>query len=324
MPARKHTFVDLFSGCGGMSAGFAQSGRYRVVAGVDNHANAVAAFGANFPRAEALQLDLADPAAHDALVERFGGTIDVVSSGCPCQGFSTRNPKRLTGRWKELNQLPERCADLVDRLGVHAMVMEEVPPAAKHALPAVQERLERAGFRVQARVLNASHYGVPQARRRLIVVATRDGWTFEWPEPCSPDAVVTARAALARAPRPPPGPPVTPYARQRIDDLRAEGRRLIGGNFALLPLDKPSPTIHTKTLPGAGPYTLEASDGTYRTMTVEQAARLQSFPDDFVFPGNDVERRKLVGNAVPPLLARAVAQGLRPPSASSSRGRARR
>ena len=82
------------------------------------------------------------------------------------------------------------------------------------------------------------------------------------------------------------------------------------GNYAVMNLDRPSPTIHTQTGSATGPFTIKRG-AQYYTMSEEEAARLQSFPASFRFEGSSTSVRRQIGNAVPPMLANAIAKGIR-------------
>ena len=239
-----------------MSCGMREAG-WVPVAGVDANRDAVQAYAANFPEAEALQRDLSDEAVRSELVDRFGGgRVDALVGGPPCQGFSRRNLLRKTlPRFEEMNRLPRTFAELAVALDVKVVVMEEVRDAAQEVLPVVTSVLEEAGFEVQSSVLDASRHGVPQKRMRMILVATKAPHAFRgWPEA---QPALSAGEALARLPLPEPGYKIERAVTLRhIETLKAT-RAHVRGNFGILKLGRPSPTIHTKTYPGAGPYVIE-------------------------------------------------------------------
>ena len=296
-----------------MSLGFENTGKWRTQYAVDFEETATKTYSCNFG-VDTLCDSIADSNVRKSLVERFGGHIDAIVGGPPCQAYSRRNSKRDTRAYDDMKQLPHTYIDIAIQLGVSVVVMEEVAQAAKHVLPAIVARLESEGFLVQHRVLNAVDYGVAQNRKRLILVATRNGWTFAWPTAHAKRTSI--REAFAEEPMPAWGAQVSDYCADRIRTVRDSNKRLIGGNYAIMDFDKPSPTVHTKTVPGAGPYAIER-DGLFHTLGVQEAARLQSFPTSFQFCANETKQRKLIGNAVPPKLAQAIASGLTPPSSGT-------
>lgn len=199
--------IDLFAGVGGMSLGFEQAG-FDIVAAVEHDAAHAAAHRFNFPRCHVLQSDVLTLTGDDVLkavragLDAHGRTaprrpqIDVVFGGPPCQGFS------VGGRMDAAdprNRLVERFVWLIERIQPRAFVLENVPamasrvlPGCKHPVPEwLRLRLGRKGYDVQdAKVLNASRFGVPQDRRRLLVVGVQRGDKLaSLPEPaCAPRA----------------------------------------------------------------------------------------------------------------------------------------
>ena len=129
--------------------------------------------------------------------------------------------------------------------------------------------------------------------------------TFTLPTPLP--RPMTAAEGLARIPQPAIGRILPQRAVDRIHEFKERGRR--SGQYAVMDLQRPARTIHTQTLSSTGPYTIKRGE-TYHELSVEEAARLQSFPDTFVFTGPSTSVRRQIGNAVPPELARQFAFGL--------------
>jgi DNA (cytosine-5)-methyltransferase 1 len=190
--------VDLFSGAGGMSLAFEQAG-FDVVCAIEFDTAHAAAHRFNFPLCEVLEQDVRElapdrlKAAVAAGLRRHGRNpddpVDVVFGGPPCQGFSVgglRDPE------DPRNRLVEEFARLVAVLGPAAWVLENVPAMARRSLPGnpsqmviewMQDRLGEEGYAItDSGILSAAHFGVPQDRRRLIVLGTRDGVSVELPE----------------------------------------------------------------------------------------------------------------------------------------------
>lgn len=180
--------VDLFAGAGGMSLGFEQAG-FDVVAALEVDPAHAAVHTFNFPRCEVVQADAADVTgarlrrAVEVGLARYdrpvGGGVDVVFGGPPCQGFSVGG---LLNSDDPRNRLVEQFVRLVLALNPRSFVLENVPAMASRALPGelstvpewLAGRMERAGYSVgEPMTINASRYGVPQDRRRLVIVGTR-------------------------------------------------------------------------------------------------------------------------------------------------------
>jgi DNA (cytosine-5)-methyltransferase 1 len=333
------TLVDLFAGCGGMTRGFEDSGAFRSVFAVEFDRDAAATYAANFGDHVACG-PIEDVAAFPS--------ADVVIGGPPCQGFSPLNREAVgferRGLWREYLRA-------LAAIEPRAFVMENVPELLRSAeFAEFRGRAESLGFRVESDVLNAADFGVPQRRRRAIVIGTRAG-AIPWPSPTHADPApaaagrapwVTFRAAVeglalqpdgrrwhrARSPRPEsvrrykavPRDGGDRFAMQRNLDRAGLGelvpscwRNKPTGTtdvFGRLWWDRPAITIRTEFYkPEKGRYLHPSA---HRPITVREAARLMSFPDDFTLPEDQSMSSiaRQVGNAVPPLLARRIAEAL--------------
>jgi DNA (cytosine-5)-methyltransferase 1 len=338
--------VDLFAGCGGMTRGFEDSGAFRSVFAVEFDRDAAATYAANFGDHVA-RGPIEDVASFPA--------ADVVIGGPPCQGFSPLNREAVgferRGLWREYLRA-------LAAIEPRAFVMENVPELLRSAEYAeFERRAEELGFEVEGEVLNAADFGVPQRRRRAIVVGLRgpDAGSFGWPRPTHADPSsapdpeadrrlpwVTFREAVEGLPLRPDGRrwhrPRKPrpesvrrykavprdggdrFAMQRNLDRAGLGhlvprcwREKPTGTtdvFGRLWWDRPALTIRTEFYkPEKGRYLHPSA---HRPITVREASRLMSFPDDFVLPEDQAMSSiaRQVGNAVPPLLARRVAESL--------------
>src|SRR4051812_32024978 len=164
--------MDLFAGCGGMTRGFVDSGRFEPIFAVDFDPDAAATYGANFGHEHVRAMPIE---AVDSFPE-----ADVVIGGPPCQGFSALNRNLVgferRGLWREyLRALGES--------GSEAFVMENVPQLLRSGEYAAFKLAaeDEHGFRLEGRILNAADFGVPQRRLRAIVIGVRDG-EIPWPQ----------------------------------------------------------------------------------------------------------------------------------------------
>ena len=324
-----------------MTRGFVASGAYRPVFAVEWDADAAATYRMNFGKH-------VFPGPIES-VESFPAA-DVVIGGPPCQGFS---PLNMRGVGLERRGLWRQYLRALEESSPRAFVMENVPQLLRSAeYETFVAGVEKLGFTVEGRVLNAANYGVPQTRRRAFVIGVRDG-TPPWPEPTHAEpgkgdsgkkpwrTFADAVVGLPLAPdsnRWHTGRNVRPMSLERYKTIPGEGegrfelaerrpditppcwlRKKTGSTdvFGRLWWDRPSVTIRTEFYkPEKGRY-LHPSE--HRPITVREAARCMSFPDDFELPDDQsmVSIAKQIGNAVPPLLAeqiaRAVAIELRAP-----------
>jgi DNA (cytosine-5)-methyltransferase 1 len=182
------TVVDLFSGAGGLALGFSWAG-FETLAAVDNNSAAVDAYMQNNPRSGVARVaDLGEPAELEKTLQmikrRAGvGGIDVLVGGPPCQGFSTAGKSlAIDAR----NKLVFSFVRAVEVLRPRHVVMENVAALlwrrGRPFLDEVVRQLQRCGYRTAVSLLHAEAFGVPQLRRRLILLATLDG-DIRWPVP---------------------------------------------------------------------------------------------------------------------------------------------
>jgi DNA (cytosine-5)-methyltransferase 1 len=344
--APTYSVIDLFAGCGGMTLGFQLSGRFEPVLAVEIDPDAAATYEGNFGEHVARDSGGAPQTIEDvALFPR----ADIVIGGPPCQGFS---PLNMHGAGLERRGLWREYVRALEQAQPRAFIMENVPELLRSAEFAdLVDAAEQLGFRVEGRVLDAADFGVPQTRRRAIVLGVRDGESLPWPEPshAAPGKAstedlrpwITFREAVSGLPLTPSGrdwhnprnPQPVSLDRYRTIPSEGEGRFELAARrpditpacwlrkqtgstdvFGRLWWDRPSVTIRTEFYkPEKGRY-LHPSE--HRPITVREAARCMSFPDPpaFVFPPNAQQSMtsvaRQIGNAVPPLLARALADVL--------------
>jgi DNA (cytosine-5)-methyltransferase 1 len=315
-----YTAIDLFAGAGGLSMGMEAAG-IRSVGAVEIMPEAVATYRATFPDAEVCNVDI-----QTVDFRRWTG-VDIVAGGPPCQPFSSGGLRR--GREDVRDFLPEFVRAVLE-LNPRAFIMENVPglisfgPYLRSVLAPLYERYSVS----EPQVLNAADYGVPQSRRRLVIVGNREGPVFRLPPPRSENRMPSG-LVLSREPKGEPNPSKIVFAKR--PDLRPnpyQGHLFNGGGRGI-ELDKPSPTIlaaaggnkthfldldnripayHRHLRLGGAPYVGELEGA--RRLTVSESAALQSFPSDVVFSGSRSAQYKQIGNAVPPRLAQAISEEL--------------
>jgi DNA (cytosine-5)-methyltransferase 1 len=336
-----YTLIDLFSGCGGMTRGFVDSHRFRPILAVEADPDAAATYRENFG-------DHVNQARIEE-VESFPNA-DVVIGGPPCQAFSQLN-RAAVGF--ERRSLWREYLRALGQSRPRAFVMENVPALLRSTeYSQFKERAGALGYLVEDDVLNAADFGVPQTRRRAIVIGVRTGITDFWPDPTHGDPErsgsaslepwITFREAVAGLPRQPDGAswhrPRNPwpmsvrrykavprdggdrFAMQRNLD-RADLGHLVPrcwrekptgttDVFGRLWWDRPAGTIRTEFhKPEKGRYLHPSA---HRPITHREAARCMGFEDTFAFPEDQglTSVARQIGNAVPPPLARAIANRL--------------
>ena len=322
--SRKVEFIDLFSGAGGLAEGFRQAG-FQSVYAVESNEAAAASYKANF-RHEVFVGPI------EKLTE-IPVVADIIVGGPPCQAYSPLGKMSPAANHGKLSKLWRHFIRIVEQVNPVAFVVENVPEFLRSTEYALfTKEIGRLGYAFTYGVLNAADFGVPQNRRRGFTIAVREGF----PRLPQPKAIRrTVRDAIGdlppeptgkdwhigRNPRPesverykcvPPGGNRFDLQKARPDLTPGCWKRKKTGStdvFGRLDWEKQALTIRTEFFkPEKGRY-LHPSE--HRPITHREAARLQTFPDDFIFVGSKIEVAKQIGNAVPCLLAKAVAEEVR-------------
>lgn len=334
--------IDLFCGCGGLSYGFEQAG-FNVLLGIDNDAKALETFELNHKGSKSICGDITQVHYESDIKPLIGDkVIDVIIGGPPCQGMSLSGPRKFDD---PRNKLYLSYIRLVDEIRPKMFVIENVPGLVGlfggQIKDSIIEKFTKMGYDIQYRILCASEHGVPQSRRRVVFVGSRVG-SFEYPEVQKEE--VTCEMALSDLPplNDDLGTDIMQYETKASNDYQklmrkksSEVRNHVAANhsdrvkeiIALVPdggnyKDLPEEYAHTRNFHVA--WTRFASKKPAPTIdtghrhhfhykynrvpTVRECARLQSFPDDFIFLGNKTQQFRQVGNAVPPIMAQEIAK----------------
>lgn len=329
------TAIDLFAGAGGMSLGLERSG-FSVLAAVEFDSVAAATYTDNHPTTRVIDADVRtiDPNRLMADLGLEPGGLDLLAACPPCQGFSTHRTRNRTESEDERNDLVLEVARFATAMQPRAIVVENVPGLAGDSrLARLTATLQELGYATDFGILNVADFGVPQRRKRLVLVAVAKG------EPTFPVTSVsrpTVRDALAglASPKPEGQDPLHDYIPRRSErvaklirripadggsrsDLGEEAqldchKRLNGYHdvYGRMAWDKVAPTITGGcTNPSKGRYLHPEQD---RAITLREAAILQSFPPDYRFSlaGGRGRAALMIGNAVPPVFAEAQARAI--------------
>ncbi|MCC8117779.1 MAG: DNA cytosine methyltransferase [Bacteroidales bacterium] len=328
--------VDFFCGCGGTSLGFATiPSFYKILCGIDINPTVLKSFQHNF-RCKTLCKDVRD--IKDCDLEEIKKVIKGTSShplivvGCaPCQGFSAHRKKDYGKPEDNRNSLIKTFSEIALSLSPDYVVMENVQEVLngkyRYHYEEAKTVFTKAGYFVTQKIYNAAAFGVPQARVRAIIVASKQ--PFELPsEVLMPNDYRTVRDAIGNLPKannpdskdsyhfsskhkqstidviasvPKDGGSRPPHVGPKCLD-KVKGFYDVYGRLSW---DKPSVTL-TKTSrnPASGRFSHPEEN---RGITLREAARIQSFPDSFIFEGGSSEKYEQVGEAVPPLLSLAIA-----------------
>lgn len=332
--------LDCFCGAGGLSIGFEAAG-FDVVYAFDIDEASIRTYRHNpkYHHGQAFVRDIYK-VTRKTIEEDLGhalGPIDVMIGGPPCQGFSVQ---RRGGDADPRNELVLEYCRLIREIGPRIFVLENVggltSTRGKPYIKILSETLNAAGYTIQMQKLTASDYGVPQDRKRVILVgqmASECTARFLYPEPFAAPKVTVRQAIADLMDKDENALPnhkadkLSALNLQRIraisegqgqdslpDELQLECHKKNNGHrhldtYGRMAWDKPSPTITARFDSfSRGRFGHPVLD---RTITLREGARLQTFPDDFEFLGSKVEIARQIGNAVPPLLAKTIAEKIK-------------
>lgn len=300
------TVISTFAGAGGSSLGYSMAG-FRELLAVEWDGAAAETFRRNFPGVPVHEGDIAGLGLEECLrtAGLEPGQLDVLDGSPPCQGFSTAGRRVLED---PRNGLFREFVRLLRGLRPRAFVLENVQGLVKGKMRLVfadmLRELRASGYVVAARVLDAAYFGVPQHRRRLIVVGARDDLDVL---PTHPDAATrptTFRAAVEDlAGTAQCGPVPSPLREMRWRATRRGDAHRERFSLLRLAWDRPAPTVLRVSGSGGHMHPDEP-----RLLNVAELRRVASFPDQFDFAGDWGSAVSQIGNCVPPLLMRAVAQ----------------
>lgn len=317
-----YTFIEVCAGCGGLSSGFIKAGFKPLLINEiqktfcktlrKNHA------GARIEEGSMTDLDL----------KPFKGKVDILQGGVPCQAFSQAGERK--GVEDPRGQLILQFNNLINDCEPRMFLVENVKGLTTHnggeTLKSVLTLFENGGkYKVYHKILNAKDYNVPQKRERIIIIGVHSSIdkTFTYPEksstsvvlkdvlidvPPSPGAVYPKHKEEVLKLVPPGGcwidlPEDVKVAYMGEKSLAAGGGKR--GMARRLSMDEPCLTLTTSP---CQKQTERCHPVETRPLTVREYARIQTFPDDYVFEGSMANQYKQIGNAVPVNLAYAVAK----------------
>jgi DNA (cytosine-5)-methyltransferase 1 len=174
---KKRSAIDLFSGAGGLTQGLKQAG-FDVIGAVESHSTYAETFRLNHPSTNLIEDEITkvDPSIY---MEKLGlkeGELDLLAGCPPCQGYSTIGTRNRGQKNDPRNELVFEILRFVLAFKPKTIMMENVPALANdERLRALQGQLEKAGYQIDVKVLNMTHYDVPQMRRRMIMLGSRTG-----------------------------------------------------------------------------------------------------------------------------------------------------
>ena len=308
------TSADLFCGAGGMAKGFEIAG-FNQLCGMDWFKEAAMTYKHNFSH-PLIEGDITNPEVKSEFINTIkkqlnGKPLTVLSGGFPCQGFSMSGSRIVED---ERNSLYKDMLEIINELQPEFVVAENVKGLRSMLGGMVEDKIVKdignMGYKVNVTVLNSADYYVPQKRERVIFIANRINKTNYHPEPLiKPDSYITTKQAIEDLLMVDDDKDLNHLRTKHSDDMKRRLSSVLEGeslyenysdSWKKCPWNDASCTIK-ENHGGVNIHPVES-----RVITVREMARLQSFPDDFIFKGPKSKQMVQVGNAVPPLLAKAI------------------
>lgn len=323
---QEYTFIDLFAGAGGLSLGFAKAGFNNLFA-IDIDQIFCNTYAKNFPNHKILNMDiknLTKEYINDIICKK---TVDIVIGGTPCQGFSLAGNPGRTFLDDPRNQLFKEFARVVSIVDPKIFVIENVARLYNHNRGITKQEIinefTTLGYHVECKLFNMSDFGIPQNRRRIVFIGTKLNKNIIFPKPSF--ITTTIKNAIDNLPVLSSGQSSnipnhiamnhSPDMLLKMSYIKDGGNRLDipeklrpqkGDARKYIRYNSNQPSI---CITGDMRKVFHYEQN--RALTVRELARIQSFPDDFVFTGSSISQQQQVGNAVPPLFAELLANSIK-------------
>lgn len=321
-----YKYIDLFCGAGGLSLGFDKAG-FENVFSVEFNPDFAKTYKRNFPTHNLIIEDVRN--IDNKEIRKLAGNeeVDVIIGGPPCQGFSIAGNIGRTFIDDERNRLFREFVRFVTCVQPKMFVMENVAAMATHlkgkTIKTIVEAFENAGcgYKVKYEVLNSANYGIAQERRRIVVVGVRSDIDSEFSYPAKSDEVFTIKDVIDDLPKlvsgqesEVPNHVAMKHSAQMLEkmsyvkdggdrmDIPEELRPKSGDIRKYIRYDSTKPSVCV-----TGDMRKIFHYEQNRALTARELARIQSFPDDFIFEGTSIQVQQQIGNAVPPKLAYQIA-----------------
>ncbi|VVH62827.1 DNA-cytosine methyltransferase (EC [uncultured Gammaproteobacteria bacterium] len=319
-------YVDLFCGAGGFSLGFDKAG-FNNVFSLDIENSFCKTYQYNFPKHTLIQKDIKNLTADniESLVNKK--EIDVIVGGPPCQGFSIAGNIGRNFIDDPRNYLFKEFVRVVSIVQPKYLIMENVARLYTHNKGKTREEIildfERIGYTVEAKILNTADYGVPQVRKRVFFIGSKVKKNIIFPKENNKNN--TVKQAIHDLPILNSGEksstPNHIAMNHSVQMLKKMSYVSDGGDRTEIPEDiRPKSGDIRKYIRYQGDKPSITVTGDMRkvfhyhqnrALTVRELARLQTFPDNFIFQSNSISQQQQVGNAVPPLMAEIIANMLK-------------
>lgn len=324
---KMYKYIDLFAGAGGMSLGF-DNAEFENVLAVEYDKCFAETYSFNFPKHNLKVADI-KTISNDEIKKLIGNKkIDVIIGGPPCQGFSIAGKIGRNFIDDERNQLFKEFVRFVEVVKPRIFLMENVAALKTHnkgkTIEEIIKEFEKIGYTVKCDVLNAVDYGVPQQRRRIFVIGTL-GKENKFNFPKKTTKQMTIKDALKDLPELKSGETsdipnhnAMNHSKQMLEkmsyvkdggdrnDIPEDIRPKSGDIRKYIRYNSNEPSICI-----TGDMRKVFHFNQNRALTGRELARIQTFPDDFIFKGNAGKIQQQIGNAVPPKLAFQIANSVK-------------
>lgn len=322
MHTNKFNVLDLFSGAGGMSLGFSQEKEFNIKVSIDFNEKLSETYIKNFPNVEHFNRDILSFSDNEIREMNKKYNFEVIIGGPPCQGFSIAGHIGRKEKKDDRNNLFMGYVKFVKIIKPKIFVMENVARLETHnrgrTLKEIISVFENEGYRIDYKILNAKDYGIAQNRSRIFLVGTHEpGFTF----PMVDSKVYTIKDAIGDLPvlnsgeqSDVPNHNAMNHSKQMLhkmsfikdggdrSEIPEEFRPKSGDIRKYIKYNSEEPSICI-----TGDMRKVFHYNQNRALTNRELARIQSFPDNFIFYGTSISIQQQIGNAVPPKLANALA-----------------
>lgn len=319
-------YIDLFSGAGGLSLGFDRAG-FKNIFSVDIDPVFNLTYRRNFPKHVLIETDISKLSSNEILKLVGNKTVDVIAGGPPCQGFSMAGNIGRKFIDDPRNHLFQEFARIVNVVKPKFFVMENVARLYTHnsgkTRQEIIDKFNEMGYRVEVKVLNTAEHGVPQKRRRVIFIGTNTDAPIIFPseDKSKPKSIKDAIGNLPELKSGESSSIPNHVAMNHTEQmLKKMSYVKDGGNRLDIPEElRPKSGDARKYMRyhSAEPSVCVTGDmrkvfhySQNRALTVRELARIQTFPDNFIFEGSVIAQQQQVGNSVPPELGFRLAESL--------------
>lgn len=321
-----YKYIDLFCGAGGLSLGFDKAG-FKNVFAVEFNPDFAKTYAENFKTHKLIVEDIKNITNTNIDDLLAGEEVDVIIGGPPCQGFSIAGNIGRTFIEDDRNKLFKEFVRFVAHVKPKIFVMENVAAMATHlkgkTIAEIVKEFENAGvgYKVKWEVLNSANYGIAQERRRIVVVGVRKDLSTEFNYPKHEEKTYTIKDVIGDLPALESGEAsdipnhiAMKHSAQMLEkmsyvkdggdrtDIPEKIRPKSGDIRKYIRYDSTKPSV---CITGDMRKVFHYEQN--RALTSRELARIQSFPDEFVFLGASIQVQQQIGNAVPPKLANKIA-----------------